>query len=96
MILSGMLVDELDVTSLSGIRGVLEVAQGVLSDFDLEVVLARVLDAARTLSGASYAALGVLGRDPLWSSSNSSHRGSTKRLGSRLDHCPEAEVCSVS
>ncbi len=55
-----MLVDELDVTSLSGIRGVLEVAQGVLSDFDLEVVLARVLDAARTLSGASYAALGVL------------------------------------
>ncbi len=55
-----MLVDELDLTSLSGIRGVLEVAQSVLSEFDLEVVLARVLESARTLSGASYAALGVL------------------------------------
>ena len=42
--------------------GVLDVACGVLSDLDVEVVLERVLDAARELTGAEYAALGVLDR----------------------------------
>ena len=41
-------------------RSVLSIARGVLSDLDLETVLGRVLDAARELTGARYAALGVL------------------------------------
>ena len=43
-----------------GIRSVLGVARSVLSDLDLEVVLERVLESARELTGARYAALGVL------------------------------------
>ena len=39
---------------------VMSVARDVLGDLDLEVVLARVLDSARELTGARYAALGVL------------------------------------
>jgi signal transduction histidine kinase len=41
-------------------EAVLSVARGVLEELDLEVVLARVLEAARGLSDARYAALGVL------------------------------------
>jgi two-component system, NarL family, sensor histidine kinase DevS len=41
---------------------VLQVARAVLSDLDLETVLEQVLRAARELTGASYAALGVLDR----------------------------------
>ena len=41
-------------------RQVLEIAHGVLCDLDLEAVLDRVLAAARELTGATYAALGVL------------------------------------
>ena len=42
------------------VRGVLSVARSVLDELDLEVVLERVLEAARDLTGARYAALGVL------------------------------------
>ncbi|MGH2894658.1 MAG: sensor histidine kinase [Solirubrobacteraceae bacterium] len=41
-------------------RGVLKVARGVLEQLDVDEVLGRVLDAARELTGAHYAALGVL------------------------------------
>jgi GAF domain-containing protein len=44
----------------SATEGVLSVARSVLEQLDLEVVLARVLEAARDLTGARYAALGVL------------------------------------
>ena len=47
-------------TAASGLLGVLEIARGVLDDLDLDVVLERVVEAARELSGATYAALGVL------------------------------------
>jgi signal transduction histidine kinase len=40
--------------------GVLEIARGVLSELDLDVVLQRVVESAREVSGARYAALGVL------------------------------------
>ena len=53
---------ERDPSVPAGVREVLAVAQGVLSDLDLEVVLERVVQAARELSGASYAALGLLDR----------------------------------
>ncbi len=42
-------------------RGVLDIARSVLTELDLEVVLNRVLDSARELTGARYAALGVVG-----------------------------------
>jgi GAF domain-containing protein len=45
------------------IRGVLEVERSVLTDLDVDVVLKRVLDAARELTGARYAALGMLDDD---------------------------------
>jgi GAF domain-containing protein len=41
-------------------REVLAVAKDVLSDLDLELVLVRILEAARELTAAQYAALGVL------------------------------------
>jgi signal transduction histidine kinase len=43
-----------------GSRQVLTVARSVLEQLDVEIVLDRVLDAARELTGARYAALGVL------------------------------------
>jgi signal transduction histidine kinase len=46
-----------------GIEGVLELAHSVLGDLDVEVVLERVLFAARQLTGAKYAAIGVLNED---------------------------------
>lgn len=42
---------------------VLQLAWSVLSDLDLELVLERALDAARAVTGARYAALGVLDDD---------------------------------
>jgi signal transduction histidine kinase len=42
-------------------RGLLDIARSVLGELDLEVVLNRVLESARELTGARYAALGVLG-----------------------------------
>jgi signal transduction histidine kinase len=41
-------------------RAVLEVAESVLAELDVEVVLSRVLEAARELTSARYAAVGVL------------------------------------
>ena len=40
----------------------LDVACGLLSDLDVEAVLERVVEAARELTGARYAALGILDR----------------------------------
>jgi signal transduction histidine kinase len=42
------------------LRSLLEVGRALVSNFDLEEVLERVLAAARDLTGARYAALGVL------------------------------------
>jgi len=53
-------VDELGSLTASGVLGVLDAAYGVLVDLDLDVVLERVLQAARDLTTAQYAALGVL------------------------------------
>jgi signal transduction histidine kinase len=41
-------------------RGLLDVAASVLGELDLEIVIDRVLNAARELTGAQYTALGVL------------------------------------
>lgn len=42
-------------------RSVVDLARSVLSELDLETVLHRVVESARELTGARYAALGVLG-----------------------------------
>lgn len=42
------------------LRRVLDVGRAVVSELDLETVLRRVLEEARELTGASYAALGIL------------------------------------
>jgi signal transduction histidine kinase len=44
----------------AAIRSVLDLARGVLSELELDVVLERVLEAALELTGARYAAVGVL------------------------------------
>src|SRR6185503_12767173 len=44
-------------------RRLVEVGSSLLSELDLEVVLLSVVEAARELTGAEYAALGVLDQD---------------------------------
>jgi len=58
----GVGVDDRDGRVVSPALGVLDVARGVLAALDLDVVLERVVEAARDLTGARYAALGVLDR----------------------------------
>jgi hypothetical protein len=43
---------------------VLDAARGVLGDLDVERVVEHVLDSARQLTGARYAAMGVLDESP--------------------------------
>jgi signal transduction histidine kinase len=43
-----------------GLRRLIDVGRSLVSELDLEVVLERVLDVARELTGARYAALGIL------------------------------------
>lgn len=45
------------------LRRLLDVGRVVVSELDLETLLQRVLDEARELTGARYAALGILDRD---------------------------------
>jgi signal transduction histidine kinase len=47
----------------AGLRRLIVVGRGLVSDFDLETVLQRVLAAAVEVTGARYAALGVLDED---------------------------------
>jgi signal transduction histidine kinase len=42
------------------LRSLLDVGRSLVSELDLEIVLERVLDVARELTGARYAALGIL------------------------------------
>lgn len=54
------LAEELEQRPSAEIRAVLHVAESVLAELDVEVVLNRVLAAARDLTCARYAAVGVL------------------------------------
>ena len=65
------------------IRELLDVAQRVLAELDVEVVLDRVLDAARSLTGARYAALGVL---------DAARTGLERFVTSGLDHGAEQAI----
>jgi signal transduction histidine kinase len=50
-------------TSEERFRRLIDIGSAILSELDLEAVLLSVVDAARELTGAEYAALGVLDRD---------------------------------
>ena len=52
-------MDARDSQNVPGALDTVRLARDVLSELDLEVVLRRVLESARELSGARYAALGV-------------------------------------
>jgi signal transduction histidine kinase len=45
------------------LRRLIDVGRGLLSQLDLEVVLDQVLETAREITGARYAAIGILDRD---------------------------------
>ncbi len=52
-----------DALSEARLRALMDARRGVLAELDLESILERVLDAARELTGARYAAIGVLDGD---------------------------------
>ena len=64
-------------------RGVLDLARGVLAELDLDVVLERVLESAQELTGARYAALGVL---------NASRRELARFLTRGIDETTHAAI----
>ena len=66
-----------------GARAVLSVARSVLDDSHVDVVLERVLESARLLTGAQYAALGVL---------DESRMGLTRFLTQGIDEAARREV----
>jgi signal transduction histidine kinase len=55
-----MLEPSLDLQMDSSSKILLDLVRGIVDDLDLETVLVRVLEASRALTGARYAALGVL------------------------------------
>ncbi len=55
--MSGVALDE------RRLRSLIEVGRSVVAELDLETVLERVLEVARELTGARYAALGILNRE---------------------------------
>jgi signal transduction histidine kinase len=61
--MSGSLKDEGIALDEPQLRKLIEVGRSLVSRLDLESVLANVLEAARELTGARYAALGILGPD---------------------------------
>ena len=65
------------------VRGVLDLARDVLAELDLDVVLERVLDSAQDLTGAHYAALGVL---------DESRSELSRFITSGIDNAAHAEI----
>src|SRR5689334_2647109 len=67
-------------------RGILSVARSVVEQLDLELVLERVLESARALTGARYAALGVL---------DESRSGLARFLTTGIDEVTRREIGSL-
>src|SRR6266550_7404038 len=49
-----------DALSGARLRALIDARRAVLAELDLETILSKVLDAARALTGARYAAVGIL------------------------------------
>jgi signal transduction histidine kinase len=54
---------ESDVAPVARLRQLLDIGRSLTAELDLDVLLARVMETARTVCGARYAALGVLDED---------------------------------
>ena len=67
-------------------RGLVSATQAISSDLDLPTLLARIVEQARTLIGARYAALGVVGDDG--DLTQFVHSGMAPALVSEIGHLP--------
>ena len=77
------------------LRRVIEVGRGVLSELDPEALLDRVLETAREITGARYAALGVLDESRC-GSSGFLCVGSSSTIRTRSGRCPAAAAFSAN
>ena len=68
------------------LRGLLAASSSVVSELALPGVLRRIVEAARTVAGARYAALGVLGADGLLE--QFIHSGMDNDTVERIGHLP--------
>ena len=76
------------------LRRLLDAGRSLVRELDPEVVLARLLDVARELTGARYAAIGVLDEDRE-ALERFVTRGSTRRRTARSATCPADAACSA-
>jgi signal transduction histidine kinase len=74
------------ITSQHRVRALLEANQSIVGDLALPVVLRRIVDAAATVAGARYAALGVIGPDG--SLEQFVHTGMDSATADAIDHLP--------
>jgi signal transduction histidine kinase len=74
------------ITSQRRVRALLEANQSIVGDLALPVVLRRIVDAAATVAGARYAALGVIGPDG--SLEQFIHSGMDSATVEAIDHLP--------
>jgi signal transduction histidine kinase len=84
--MEGSLAEDPEGRPSPEIRAVLEVAEIVLAELDVEVVLSRVLEAARKLTSARHAAVGVL---------DESHSELERFLTSGIDEATKADIGSL-
>lgn len=93
--LLGQLVERAtEVLATQGrLRGLLHANQMVVGDLALPVVLRKIAEAARELTGAQYAALGVIAADGYLA--QFIHIGMPPIRSNRSDGCRRARVCSV-
>ncbi len=68
------------------LRGLVSATQAISSDLDLPTLLARIVEQARTLIGARYAALGVVGDDG--DLTQFVHSGMAPALVTEIGHLP--------
>jgi len=79
-----------EVRSTQGrLRGLLRANQTIVSDLGLQTVLERIVEAARDLVGARYAALGVLA--PEGGLAEFIHSGMTPDVVARIGHLPHGK-----
>jgi signal transduction histidine kinase len=89
--LLGQLVDRAqEVMGTQGrLRGLLRANQAIIGDLALPVVLRRIVEAARELVGAQYAALGVIAPDGHLA--EFVHDGMSGRAVERIGHLPQGK-----
>lgn len=78
--------------SQSRLGGLLEAYREVTRAVDLEAVLRRIIEAARQLVNARYAALGVIQENQLM---RFLHSGMDDQAVAAIGHLPQGRACSV-